>query len=209
MAAIDLSGFIAAYLILFVGSSSPGPSVALLISIATGEGRAPALIATLGIALGSATLNVLTILGVGLLVSKAAWAMSALRIIGAAYLLYLAYGAFTKSINPPAFETTTAAHGSRSKHFISGYLLQITNPKAIAFWLAISAVGAVEGASLSIIALFIAGGFVISFSCHAAWAVALSVKKVRRVYSASRRWIEAALGGFFVYAAFKIATSDN
>lgn len=92
--AIYLPGFIAAYSILLVGASSSGPSVAMLIGIATSEGRTPALMATLGIAFGSVTINILTMLGIGLLLSQVAWGMSALRIIGAAYLLWLAYGAF-------------------------------------------------------------------------------------------------------------------
>ena len=71
-----LPGFAAAYAILLVGASSPGPSVAMLIGLATSEGRAPAMIATTGIALGSATINILTMLGVGLLLSQAAWAMT-------------------------------------------------------------------------------------------------------------------------------------
>ncbi|MEE9334660.1 MAG: LysE family translocator [Granulosicoccaceae bacterium] len=204
-----IPGFIAAYLILLVGASSPGPSVALLIGIATTEGRTPALLASLGVAFGSATINVLTIFGVGLVLSQAAWAMNALRIIGAAYLLYLAYGAIKKSIHPQALQTAETTKQSWTKHFTTAYLLQISNPKAIAFWLSISAVGAVEGANLGVIALFIAGGFLISFSCHAAWAAALSIAKVRAAYSRGSRWIEAALGGFFVFAAFKLATSES
>ena len=47
---IYLPGIIAAYSILVVGASSPGPSVAMLIGLATGHGRRPALVATLGIA---------------------------------------------------------------------------------------------------------------------------------------------------------------
>jgi len=203
-------GFIAAYLILLVGSLSPGPSVALLIGIATSQGRPPALVATLGIALGSMTLNILTILGVGLVLSQAAWAMTALRVIGVAYLLYLAYGAFRKVLTrPPDLKVAASENQTWLNHLLTGYLLQITNPKAVAFWLAISSVGAVEGAPVDVIALFLVGGFLISFICHGAWAVALSVTPVRRVYVAGRRGIEAVLGGFFVFAAFKIATSES
>ena len=43
----------------------------------------------------------LTILGVSLILSQAAWAMTALKIVGVAYLLYLAYGAFSKVITRP------------------------------------------------------------------------------------------------------------
>ncbi len=204
-----LPGFIAAYAILLVAASSPGPSVALLIGIATTEGRAPALIATLGIALGSITINILTLLGIGLVLSQIAWGMAVLRIIGAAYLLWLAYGAFKKAIHPPLLQLVSANKRSARKLFLAGYLLQVTNPKAIAFWLAIASIGATEGGGIGIIALFIAGAFLISFTCHGAWAIALSAASVRAAYASARRYIEAGLGTFFVFAAFKLATWEK
>ncbi len=201
-----IPGFIAAYTILVVGASSPGPSVAMLVGIATSQGRAPALLATLGIALGSVTINVLTILGVGLILSQAAWAVAGLRIIGAIYLLYLAYGAFSKAIQSPPDQSSDFYFRAPWRNFLAGYLLQVTNPKTIAFWLAISSVGAVEGASIGIILLFVSGGFIISFACHGAWSLALSIESVRAAYYRGRRRIETALGCFFTFAAYKIAT---
>ena len=156
--AIYLPGFIAAYSILLVGASSPGPSVAMLIGIATSEGRAPALLATLGIALGSVTINILTMLGVGLILSEVAWGVSAMRIIGSAYLLWLAYGAFKKMLHPPLFQSVAASQRTPLKYFLVGYLLQVTNPKAIAFWVAIASIGATDGGSAGIVALFVGGG---------------------------------------------------
>lgn len=203
-----IPGIIAAYSILFFAASSPGPSVALLVGIATEQGRTPALIATLGVALGSVTINILTMLGVGLILSQAAWAMALLRIIGAAYLLYLAYGAFRKVIHPPTMSLTDSNYRTPLRIFLVGYLLQVTNPKSIAFWLAISSIGAVEGASFAVVLLFVMGSFLISFTCHGAWSVALSVKSVRLAYFHKRRWIEMVLGGFFTFTAFKLATSD-
>lgn len=202
-------GILAAYAVLLVGGFSPGPSVAMLIGIATGQGRTPALAATLGIAFGSASINILTMVGVGLLLSQAVWAMSALRILGAAYLIYLAYGAFKRAYSPPLLQPITPNSRTLLRQFLAGYLLQVTNPKAIAFWLAISSIGAVEGASIGIIILFITGAFFISFACHGAWAVTLSANSIRMAYIAWRRWIEATLGCFFVFAAFMLAASEK
>lgn len=204
-----LPGIIAAYSILFVAALSPGPSVAMLIGIATTEGRRPALIATLGIATGSLTLNLLTMLGVGLLLSQSAMAMTALRIVGAMYLLWLAYGAFRKAMDPPEFQLATTTRQRSIKHFLAGYLLQVTNPKAVAFWLAIASIGATTGASAEIVVLFFAGAFLISFGCHGAWAVALSSQTARKAYAGARRWVELALGSFLTFAAFRLATSEN
>lgn len=204
-----LPGIFAAYAILLVGASSPGPSVAMLIGIATSQGRVPALIATAGIATGSLTINLLTLLGVGLLLSQAAWAMSLMRMIGAAYLLYLAYGAFRKALHPPSIQLVDGPSATGLRHFTTGYLLQVTNPKAIAFWLAIASIGAVDGAGLPVIALFVAGAIALSFVCHGAWAVALSTAPARRAYASGRRWIESGLSVFFVFAAWKIAFSKT
>ncbi len=206
---VYLPGILAAYAILVVGASSPGPSVALLIGIATSQGRAPAMVATLGIATGSMAINLLTMLGVGLLVSQAAWAMTVLRTIGATYLLYLAYGAFRKALNPPTLTSMETQAKSMRRHFVTGFLLQVTNPKAIAFWLSIASIGAVEGATLDVVTLFVLGAFTISFTCHGAWALAMSTRHIRAAYAKGRRWIETALGVFFVFAAWKLAISER
>jgi threonine/homoserine/homoserine lactone efflux protein len=204
-----LPGFIAAYAILLVGASSPGPAVAMLLGISTTQGRGPALITCFGIATGSMTINLLTMIGVGLLLSQAAWAMNLLRLVGAAYLLWLAWGAFRKALNPPKVSVEATAVQSAPALYAKGYLLQVTNPKAIAFWLAIAAVGAVNGAPAPVVAAFVAGAFVISFAMHAAWALVLSSRPVRAAYAGGRRWIEAGLGTFFTFAAFKLATAER
>ena len=203
-----LPGILAAYAILLVAASSPGPAVALLIGIATKHGRVPALITTLGISAGSTTINILTMLGVGVVLSQAAWAVSTLRAIGAAYLLYLAYGAFAKAFKPSSLFEVEPAQRSLSRHFVAGYLLQVTNPKAITFWIAIASIGAVEGAAVPIVLLFVAGAFFISFTCHGAWALALSLDAVRHGYFASRRWIEATLGCLFAFFAYRLVTTE-
>jgi threonine/homoserine/homoserine lactone efflux protein len=202
-----LPAFAVAWGILLVGASSPGPAVAMLMGLSLGQGRTAALIACLGIACGSATINVLTILGVGLILSQAAWAMMALKFAGAAYLAYLAYGAFRKAIRPPTIAAQSIARQPAPTLFAKGYLLQVTNPKAIAFWLAIAAVGATTNAPLWVITLFVGSCALLSFACHAAWALALSAAPVRAAYQRTRRYVEGALGAFFAFAAYKLATS--
>lgn len=202
-----LPAFIAAYGILLVGASSPGPAVAMLMGLSLSQGRTPALIACTGIATGSATINLLTILGVGLILSQAAWAMMALKFAGSAYLAYLAYGAFKKAVHPPTLAIQAEPRQSNRALFAKGYLLQITNPKAIAFWLAIAALGATQAAPPWIVALFVATMWVISFACHAAWALALSAAPIRAAYARARRSVEATLGCILAFTAFKLATS--
>ena len=204
-----LPGFLAAFSILVVAASSPGPAVAMLLGIGMGQGRAAAMWTTLGIACGSVAINLLTLAGVGLILSQAAWAMQILRLLGAAYLAWLAWGAFRRAAHPPQVEAAPIAARSRRRLFAAGFALQVTNPKAIVFWLAIASIGATQGGGAAVVAAFVAGAFAISFACHAAWALLLSAAPVRAAYARARRGVEATLGVLFTFFAFKLATSRS
>lgn len=205
-----LPGFAAAYAIQAVAVASPGPTVALLLGLALSRGRASALAASLGIACGAAGLALATTQGLGLLMERVAWLSTAIRIAGACYLLWLAVKAWQRALAPPAVGITTlAGTGGFGRSFAMGLTLQLTNPKAIIFWLAIAAVGATQGAPAGIIALFVAGAFAISLAGHAAYAVFLSSRPFRLAYDRARRWIEAAIGGFLAWFAFRLATERD
>ena len=201
-----LPGFAAAYAILLVAASSPGPAVAMLLGVANARGRRPALIAAGGIATGSVAINLITLIGVGLLLQQAAWAMTGLRLIGGAYLAWLAWGSLKRAVSPPPVAAAAMPPAPAWRYFVMGMALQVTNPKAIAFWLAIAAVGATRGGGPGIVAAFVAGAWIISFACHGAWALLLSAAPVRALYARGRRWIEGALGAFLGAMAFRLAT---
>ncbi|MDP0928360.1 LysE family translocator [Paracoccus onubensis] len=205
-----LPGFGAAYAIQAVSVASPGPGVALLLGIALSQGRANAVAAAFGIALGAACLALATTQGLGLLMERVAWLSTIIRIAGISYLLWLALKAFRRASQPP--KVAVAAIGrptGQIRSFVAGYLMQITNPKAIVFWLAIATVGATNNAPLPVLALFIAGAFVLSLAGHGAYAVLLSSSPFRLAYDRARRWIEAALGVFLTYVAFRLATERS
>jgi threonine/homoserine/homoserine lactone efflux protein len=145
--------------------------------------------------------------GLGLLLTQAAWAMSGIRLLGAAYLAWLALGAFGRAARdapPPVGADVAPAPAWR--HFAAGLALQVTNPKAIVFWLAINAVAATQGGGPLVVGLYVAGAWAISFGCHGAWALLLSSGPFRAAYGRARRVIEAGLGGLFSAFAVRLAT---
>lgn len=205
-----LPGFGAAYAILVVAVASPGPGVALLLGLALSRGRAPALAGALGIAIGAAGLAIATTQGLGLLMERVAWLSTAIRFAGAAYLMWLAIKAWKRALTPPAVAIASpAGAGGLRRSFVTGLAMQLTNPKAIVFWLAISAVGATRDAPAGVIALFIAGAFAISLIGHAAYAVFLSSRPFRLAYDRARRWIEAGIGIVLAGFAFRMATEKS
>lgn len=190
-----------------MGILAPGPSVMLILGVATSRGRLPAVVTAFGVACGSIILASATVLGITAIFAEVATLMTAIRFIGAAYLLWLAWKAFRIAINAPELHMREVPSVSAWRAGLTGFALQITNPKAILFWLAIASVGGVGNAPAHVIAIFIAGAFVNSFIGHGGYALLLSSGPVRRVYFRFRRWVEAALGGFFAVASYTLATS--
>ena len=192
-----------------MGVLSPGPSVMLILGVATARGRAPALATAFGISCGSIVLAGSVVLGIAILLAEIAHAMTVMRIVGGLYLFWLAYKAFSRAVNPPPLELHVVATKSAVRTAFGGFLLQVTNPKAIAFWLAIAAVGGVGHAPAPVIVLFVALAWLNSFVGHAAYALLLSASPVRALLVRFRSWVEGALGCFFVFAGYKLLTSTT
>lgn len=200
-----LPGLIAAWTIHVIGVASPGPSVALILGHAAESGRRAAVIAAFGVACGSVCLAILTVAGVSAILAEWREAMQAIRLFGAAYLGWLAFRALRTAAGGP-IAAPRAARVAGRRSFASGFLLQVSNPKALLFWLAIAAVGATSGGPLWLSVFFVSVAFLISFAMHGAWALVLSMRPLRDAYAGARRWIEGALGLFFGAAAIKLAT---
>ncbi len=67
----------------------PGPTVLLVVSYALGQGWRTALPMAVGVALGDFTAMTLSMLGLGALLAASATLFTALKWIGAAYLVWL------------------------------------------------------------------------------------------------------------------------
>lgn len=197
-----LPSLLLAWGVQIMGVVSPGPGVALIIGVAVAEGRRPALLTTLGISSATIVLATATVLGFAALLASMQPAMTAIRIAGGLYLLWLAYKAFARAAHPPQIAPMAAA-GGRSA-WLRGFLLQISNPKAIFFWLAVAALGSLDNAPAPILALFVAGAFVNSFVGHGAYGFVLSSSAARARFLAWRRWIEGALGAVFALAGLRL-----
>lgn len=202
-----LPSLLLSWSIQLTGALSPGPSVALIVSVALSRGRLPALQSAGGVAAGSAILACATALGVTAIFAKFTDLMTVVRWLGAAYLAWLAFMAFRNAMRPVSSQVLPDAPKGRKNPALSGLLLQVSNPKALLFWLAIASVGGIADAPLIVKIVFVIGACVVSFAVHGAYGLALSVAPIRLVYANARRWIEGAFGCFFIFASYRLATA--
>lgn len=114
----------------------PGPSVLFVISRALAFGRRTALTSVLGGAVGAYTLVIAVALGIGTIVAQSAVVFTALKWIGAAYLIYLGVRTFRHRRDLAAAMTTAADPVGSRRAFRQGFVVGVTNPKTAVFFAA-------------------------------------------------------------------------
>ncbi|WP_026792683.1 LysE family translocator [Pleomorphomonas oryzae] len=116
----------------------PGPTVLLVISYALGHERRTATATVAGVALGDFTAMTASMLGLGALLATSAALFTALKWIGAAYLIYLGLKLWRA---PVANDEASAEAASVPKErplriFLHAYAVTALNPKSIIFFVA-------------------------------------------------------------------------
>ena len=112
----------------------PGPTVLLVVSYALGQGWRAALPVAIGVALGDFTAMTLSLLGIGALLAASATLFTALKLIGAAYLIWLGVKLWRAGDSLDADPHTEVA--SRTRMLAHAWLVTALNPKSITFFVA-------------------------------------------------------------------------
>ncbi len=184
---------------------SPGPDNIFVLTQSAMHGRRTGILITLGLCTGLFVHIAAVALGVAALFKTSPWTFTVLKICGALYLLYLAWGAFRAgasriSSNETAPDRAAALYGR-------GIIMNITNPKVAIFFLAFlpqfadPARGSVplQIAILGLVFLLIA---LITFSLIAIAAARLGdwLKRSER----TQVWINRVAGCVFVLLAARL-----
>ncbi|CAN5306870.1 LysE family translocator [soil metagenome] len=111
----------------------PGPTVLLVVSYALTQGRKVAVAVAAGVALGDFTAMTLSLAGLGAVLLASSTLFTALKWIGAAYLIYLGIRLWRAPVSLPS---TDAPAGNSRGIFGHAFLVTALNPKSIAFFVA-------------------------------------------------------------------------
>jgi threonine/homoserine/homoserine lactone efflux protein len=115
-------------------AAAPGPDNIFVLTQSALHGRKAGIIITIGLCTGLLAHTLLVALGVGVILQTSALAVSALKVIGAAYLVHLALLAIrTIPIEQGNDEIPTLGY---SGLYSRGIIMNLTNPKVAVFFLA-------------------------------------------------------------------------
>ncbi|MEL6609683.1 MAG: LysE family transporter [Pseudomonadota bacterium] len=195
-----------AFGLLSTGFLSPGPNVMAVIGTSMSQGRANGLALAAGIGCGTGVWAILAVTGMSQFITAYAWSLTVLKVFGVIYLLYLAYCAFKSAATPGAPVPTSQDHGSLRRYAMRGLTVQLSNPKAALYWVAIAAVVTAPATPVWVYACLVAGSAALSITAHSLYALGFSTQGAVRAFTRLRRPIQGAIGAFFTFAALRLAT---
>ena len=190
----NLLAFTLAALVLII---IPGPSVLFTIGRALALGRMGGLLSVLGNALGLLPVVGLVALGVGGIVARSVVLFTIVKVAGALYLMFLGVQAIRHRRRSAEAAISGAAPRSAWRQLGEGFVVGVTNPKTIAFFVAVLPqfvdldAGSVPLQMMQLGLIF----FVIALMSDAVWALAAA--GARTWFGKSPKRIEAltATGG--------------
>ena len=189
-----------------MGVMSPGPSFFLIAQNAMANTRKKALYMAFGLGSGASLLALIACTGLYILLTKMPTMFLVFKVLGGAYLCFLAYKIF-KSTSKKSKENTihVKKQTNNFKSFLLGLFTQLSNPKTVII------IGGIIAAFLprttppySYLYICIIA-FILDFSWYSIVAIALSTKKAQNTYLKYKNYVDYASS--FLIAAIGIKLS--
>jgi threonine/homoserine/homoserine lactone efflux protein len=191
---------------------TPGPGTAMIVRSALRGGVRTALATMLGNSAGVLTWAVLSALGISALVAASELAFVALKLTGAAVLVYLGARSLTRRHRGEPVPPEAAARTSPSRHtaFRDGLATSLANPKLAVFFVALFPQFVADGAPVLPPALAMAGLIVL---LDLAWysTLAVLVDRSRRAFmrSSLMRRLEQLMGAVLIGLGVRVALEQR
>lgn len=193
--------------IIWLGVISPGADFAMISRLSAIQGRRAGILAAAGIAIGCWLHIAYAIFGLALVERLFPQALTVIRFVGAAYLVYLGLTmAFARTV--AVADDTPVTRGGGGRAFVTGVLTNALNPKTSMF--VVSLYAQAIGRETSVV-VQLGYGAAISLT-HLLWfgaiAIFLSRPAIRARVLANQRIVNGVIGGILALLGIILAFSD-
>lgn len=187
---------------------SPGPDFVMVLRNSYRHGRGAGLSTAAGIALGVQVHVAYTLLGVSLFLVRAPQLLTAVKLLGAAYLVYLGIGTARAGIRVPEAEAREPAAPRPAVSFRTGFLCNALNPKTMLFVMSTFTQVVAPGSPLPLAVSF---GLFMS-AAHLAWFSLVAVFLTRPVFRSAllrrQQVLERVIGCVLIGLGVALAVSN-
>jgi threonine/homoserine/homoserine lactone efflux protein len=144
--------FIATSLVIII---TPGQDMVLVMSRSIAQGASAGVATAAGVSVGLIGHTLLATLGLGAILRTSEWLFIALKLVGAAYLIYIGIGLLRTKDSALLVEASSPR--SKSRLFWDGALSNVSNPKIAVFYFAFLPQFVTPGATQPTLAVFVLG----------------------------------------------------
>lgn len=201
---IDLLALASTAMAFLIVAASPGPATISNATVAMSYGRSASLMHGVGLSIGLAFWGLIAASGMGAVLQSSIYLLTVLKLLGGLYLLWLAYLAGRSACRP---DHEKPVEFRQRRWFISGLLLNLSNPKAVVAWMAALSVGVDSNDDITTVAIATAVCIGIGFATYAIYSVVFSFGGVMRAYKRLRRRIDGIVAGLFALAGLGLIRS--
>ena len=187
---------------------TPGPDTAYIIGRSIQMGWRGGAAAALGISSGCVVHVLGAAIGLSALLMASSSAFTAVKWVGAAYLVVTGILMLMSRARPLAEVTAQRAMTSLWRVFRQGALTNILNPKVALFFLAfLPQFVAADSPHKASVFLLLGGIFIFNGTLWCLGVAAFAARAAGRIRQSSGAiaWVNRALGGLFVYLGFRVA----
>ena len=174
----------------------PGPDFVAVVRSSMTKGTRAGLWTTLGVSLCLGLYAALSLLGLSAVLVQYQWLAWAVRLLGAGYLIYLGLRLILTRSDP--LEITGRDAPARHHAFRFGFLVTLTNPKAIVLFTSVFATSVTAATPVWLMLVMIGLVFTAALVWYGIVSVFMSSPPVRRRFADARHWIERSAGVVFV-----------
>ncbi len=199
----------------FLLNLTPGPDSILIISKSASGGWKAGSMATLGMCTGCFVHVLAAALGLSAILASSAAAFTFVKLVGAAYLIYIGLSALlsrSQETHISVKEISTVSKQSFRAIYLQGFLTNVLNPKVALFFMAFVPQFIEHDAPSKAIAFIVLGSVFVFNSllyCNAlALVTAFASKQMMKVNHFVKQLITRSVGAIFVSLGIKLATAN-
>lgn len=204
---MTLAAFAAVAFLHLMAAISPGPAVLMAARTGVTEGLRTGAFLAMGIGLGGVVWAMAALFGLNLIFAAAPALLWALKIAGAAYLLYMAWGMWRDASKPLDMGQTGRLPRTPMSALRLGLMTQLANPKPAFLFSAIFIGTVPQGTPLWVYAALLAVVFLNETLWNTLVARIFSFERTRAGYISLKTIIDRSFGGLLALLGIKTAAT--
>lgn len=199
---MDAGHLIAFNVTLLAALISPGPALLFALRQTVRGGFQSGLSTGIGLALMAATWTGLALVGLTALLAVAPWLYLTMKIVGAVYLLWIAYHMWRDAIRP-----LPQMQGASMRSFVGGVLVNLANPKSVLFAGSVLVVIFPPDLSLTDKGIIALNQFLVECAAYGMFAALLSTRRARDSYLRLKPTLDRVAAGVLGLLGLRLLAS--